>query len=150
MRDMCGVCHMRRMSYAEDICGVVCACHVRMGGFWLAPGQFTPQTFQLWQPQSLRHMGSCLAGPVPGRFARKRHGCDRHRGPNGHPGDTPTVIVTHGFVFGWPCARTVRTEAPRVIATADRTGFKRFANPRGIKTSERRYAYHAHPDDNTR
>ena len=34
-----------------------------------------------------------------------------------------TVFETHGFMFGRPCARTVRTEAPRnVIATADQTG----------------------------
>ncbi len=71
--------HVRRMSYAAY---VICGRHMRGGlrmscahGWFLvfAPGQFTPQTFQLWQPQSLRHMGSCLAGPVPGRFTRKRH-----------------------------------------------------------------------------
>ncbi len=30
---ICGACHMRRLSCAEDICGLVCACPVRLGSF---------------------------------------------------------------------------------------------------------------------
>ena len=33
--------------------------------------------------------------------------CDRHRRPNGHPGDIPTITETQGFMFGGPHARTV-------------------------------------------